>query len=204
MPQPRRLPEPIPEIILTDVAQLKALSDALRLQLVEVMGEDPTRTWTAKELAERLGTKQTKLYHHLALLDEAGIIRVAETRLVSGIQEKRYAVTARSYKVDRSLLTGGGADEGSIAEVLDAMFDRARADIVESVQAGLVSLDQSGPGRRRMALQMTHARLTPAQVRRVMKLIEKLGVIDQEQDPEGADYGLVIGFYPRVDKEKDR
>lgn len=202
MPKRRTLPEPASELILTTVAQLRALSDALRLQLVEVMGADPARTWTARELAERLGTKQTKLYHHLNLLDEAGIIRVAATRMVSGIQEKRYTVTARSFKVDRSLLAGGG-DDGSISEVLDAMFERARTDIVESVQAGLIKL-QPDTKRRRMALQMTHARLGPAQVRRVMRLIERLGEIDQDQDPEGTDYGLLIGFYPRVDNEKDR
>lgn len=197
---------PLPELVLTDVSQMKALSDALRLQIVEVMHEDPDRAWAAKEIAERLGAKQTKLYHHLALLEDAGIIRVAETRLVSGIQEKRYGVAARSFRVDRSLLTGTDED-ASITGVLDAMFERARADIVASIQAGLISLHDTGERRRRMALSTTHARLSPSQIDRVMELVEELARIDENPDPDGADYGFLIGFYPRATKdakEKDR
>lgn len=208
---PRRQATPLPEMVLTEVSQLKALSDALRLQIVEVMHEDADRAWAAKELAERLGTKQTKLYHHLGLLEEAGIIRVAETRLVSGIQEKRYAVAARSFRVDRSLLTGSDED-ATIAGVLDVMFERARADILESIQAGLITLDERGERRRRMALSTTHARLGPKQIERVMELIEELGHMDDDPDPNGTEYGFLVGFYPRVtrattttdSKEKDR
>ena len=91
-PQARR---PATEMVITDMEQLKAISDPLRLRMVELMGEAPVRGWTAKELAERLGTKQTKLYHHLTLLEERGFIRVAgHARSVSGILEKRYAVVA--------------------------------------------------------------------------------------------------------------
>jgi DNA-binding transcriptional ArsR family regulator len=194
---------PLPELVLTEVSQLRALSDALRLQIVEIMHEEPARAWAAKELAERLGTKQTKLYHHLGLLEEAGIIRVAETRLVSGIQEKRYGVAARSFRVDRALLTGTDED-ATIGRVLDAMFERARADIVASIQAGLISLQDTGERRRRMALSATHARLGPKQIERVMELIEELGRMDQDPDPNGLEYGFVVGFYPRVTKEQDR
>jgi DNA-binding transcriptional ArsR family regulator len=81
------MPKPRAEMVIGDVEQLKAISDPLRLRIIELMGEAPVRAWTAKELAERLGTKQTKLYHHLALLEERGFIRVAETRVVSGILE---------------------------------------------------------------------------------------------------------------------
>src|SRR4026209_949556 len=96
--------KPTAEFLITDVEQLKAVSDPLRLQIIDTMAEPPVRGWTAKELAARLGTKQTKLYHHLALLEERGFIRVAETRVVSGITEKRYAVVALSFRVDRSLV----------------------------------------------------------------------------------------------------
>lgn len=187
--------------MLTDIAQLKAISDPLRLRLVEAMN-DVQRGWTAKELAERLGTKQTKLYHHLNLLEQHGIIRVTETRLVSGILEKRYQVTARSFRVDRSLLTGD-RDSG-IGEVLDVVFDRARDEIVAAMQAGLIDLDEKDPKRKRMALSMTHARLSARNVRKVMRFIEQLNAIDEALDADGDEYGLVIGFYPRATEEQDR
>lgn len=202
MPTPRKpATGPAAELVLTDIAQLKAISDPLRLRLVEAMN-DEQRGWTAKELAERLGTKQTKLYHHLNLLEQHGIIRVTETRLVSGILEKRYQVTARSFRVDRSLLTGD-RDSG-IGEVLDVVFDRARDEIVAAMRAGLIDLDEKDPKRKRMALSMTHARLSAKNVRKVMRFIEQLNAIDEAPDADGDEYGLVIGFYPRATEEQDR
>jgi DNA-binding transcriptional ArsR family regulator len=169
--------------------------------MIEVMNDEP-RGWTARELAERLDSKQTKLYHHLGLLEDQGIIRIAETRMVSGILEKRYQVTARSFRIDRSLLSGDS--DSVIDEVLDVVFDRARDEIVEAIRAGLIDLDASDPKRRRMALSMTHARLSPKRVRRVMRFIEQLNAIDDPPDDEGEDYGLVIGFYPRATPRTER
>ena len=116
------------------------------------MGDLPLRGWTAKELAARLHTSQTKLYHHLALLETRGFIVVADTRMVSGIVEKRYQLTAVSFRVDRSLLAGGGADE--IGPVLDTIFDKARTEILAGQRAGLFDLgaDQE---RRRMGVWAT-------------------------------------------------
>jgi DNA-binding IclR family transcriptional regulator len=114
---------PSAERVLTDLEQLRVASDTLRLQLLDQMSSEPRRGWTARELAEALETKQTKLYHHLALLEEHGFIRVAETRMVSGIQEKRYQVTALAFRVERSLLSGAGG-ESAVAEVLDAILNK--------------------------------------------------------------------------------
>lgn len=193
---PRQGRKPVAEMILSEVAQLKAMSDPLRIRLIEAMNEDPIRGWTAKELAERLGTKQTKLYHHLNLLEQHGIARIVETRLVSGIVEKRYGAVARSFRVDRSLLTGG--ETAPIAHVLDAIFEKARQEIVAGADAGLIEPEPPEGEPRRMALWMTHARLNQASVRKVMRLIEKLNQVDESPDPGGADYGLVVAFYPRA------
>ncbi len=193
--------EPEPQMAITELSQLRAISDPLRLRIIEVMNDEP-RGWTAKELAERLESKQTKLYHHLGLLEEQGIIRVAETRMVSGILEKRYQVTARSFRIDRSLLTGD-SDSG-VDQVLNVVFDRARDEIVAAIGAGVIDLDATDPKRRRMVLSMTHARLSPKSVRRVMRYIEKLSAIDDPPDDDGDDYGLVIGFYPRATQKTGR
>jgi DNA-binding transcriptional ArsR family regulator len=191
--------EPRPELVITDVEQLRAISDPLRVRIIEAMGDLPLRGWTAKELAARLHTSQTKLYHHLALLETRGFIIVADTRLVSGIVEKRYQLTAVSFRVDRSLLAGGGADE--IGPVLDTIFDKARTEILAGQRAGLFDLGAARE-RRRMGLWATHARLSPASVRKVQRLVERLADMDDLEDPDGADYGLVVAFYPRAPEEE--
>ena len=187
--------EPRPEMLLTDVEQLRAISDPFRLRIIEQLNEAPVRDWTAKELAERLGTKQTMLYHHLGLLEERGFITVGGTRLVSGILEKRYRVTASSFRVDRSLLAGSGQ---AIGDALDAIFEKARSEIVAGQRAGLVDLGADELERRRMALWMSHVRLSPAGVRKVMRLVERLANVDDLEEPSGEEYGLVVAFYPRA------
>jgi DNA-binding transcriptional ArsR family regulator len=190
------LPMPAAERVLDDLEQLKVASDALRLQLLDVMSSDPQRGWTAKELAEALETKQTKLYHHLALLDDHGFIRVAETRMVSGIQEKRYQVTAIAFRVERSLLSGAGG-ESAFAEVLDAILDKARNEILASIRAGLIDPAEQEPERRRMTLSFSHARLSEKSIRKLMRQVQKLASVDDLEESGGIPYGLVVGFYPR-------
>jgi DNA-binding transcriptional ArsR family regulator len=191
--------EVVAELLIDDVEQLKIMADPLRLRIVEILGETPIHTWTAKEVAERLGTKQTKLYHHLGLLEEHGFIRVAETRLVSGIVEKRYAVVAQSFRVERNLLAGAGAQD-AVGKVLDAIFEKARNEILDGARAGLIDMS-AGDGDAepdRTAVKASHARLSPASVDKVMALIEELTSLDGLEEAEGTDYGLVIAFYPRA------
>jgi DNA-binding transcriptional ArsR family regulator len=197
---PKKPAAPPLEMVITDVEQLKVIGDPLRLQLIETMAEDPGRGWTAKELAEELGTKQTKLYHHLGLLEQHGFIRVGETRMVSGILEKRYQATAHGYHVDRALLTGAGA-ENAVSVAIDAIFDKARAEILLGLRSGTLNFDPDDPQRKRMGLWASHARLSPASVKRVMRLVEKLAEVDTDQDPDGAEYGLLVGFYPKATKD---
>lgn len=184
------------ELVISDIDQLRAISDPLRLRLLELMGEQPARGWTAKELASHLGTKQTKLYHHLNLLEERGLIRVAETRVVSGILEKRYAVVALSFRVDRKLLSIAGED--AMGGVLDAVFEKARSEIVAGQRAGLIDLTEEEFERRRVALWASRARLSPASAAKVMRLIQRLADIDDLEEPDGTEYGLVLAFYPRA------
>src|SRR5688500_9075728 len=136
----RPIPTPPVELTITTVEQLKVIGEPLRIQLIEIMAEDPSRGWTAKELAEQLETKQTKLYHHLCLLEEHGFIRVGETRMVSGILDKRYQATAHGFHVDRALLTGAGA-ESAVSVAVDTIFDKARTEILVGLRSGALNFD---------------------------------------------------------------
>ena len=193
----------MPELVLTDLEQLRVASDALRLQILDLVSSQPRKGWTAKELAEGLATKQTKLYHHLALLEEHGFLRIAGTRMVSGIQEKSYQITALNFRVDKSLL-GGAGGERAVGEVLDAIFEKARTEILAGVHAGLFDIAEEDPKRRRMSLSMSHARLSPKSVKKLMRQVERLAAVDNLEEPDGEPYGLIVGFYPRSIHEERR
>ncbi|HJP71449.1 MAG TPA: helix-turn-helix domain-containing protein [Candidatus Limnocylindria bacterium] len=200
---PRRAKGAADEVIISDVEQLKAISDPLRLRLIEIASDDPSRSWTAKALAERLGTKQTKLYHHLNLLEERGFLRVAETRMVSGILEKGYAATASSYRLEPGLLGGAVAGDKAIDDMLDAIFTKSRAEIVAAVRSGAITLGEREDSTRSMALWLGGARLSRANARRVIRLIERLAAVDEHEDPDGIEYGLLVGFYPRASQANE-
>jgi DNA-binding transcriptional ArsR family regulator len=191
-----RPPGPADAIVLGDVEQLRALADPLRLEILDVMGQHPSRGWTAKELAARIGGKQTRLYRHLALLEQRGLIRVASTRVVSGITERRYQVAALNFRLDRSAFTTSGGDK-AVRQVLDVVFDKARAEILAGVRAGLIDVDPT-KGPTRLVMSSATGRLSAGTIRRISAALDELDELASLDEPGGDDYGLVVGFYPRI------
>jgi len=62
----------------------------VRLRMLRELGTEPL---TTQEIADRLGDVPTSsVYRHLKLLADGGLVEVADTRLVKGIQEKTYRV----------------------------------------------------------------------------------------------------------------
>jgi DNA-binding transcriptional ArsR family regulator len=76
-----------------NVAELRALAHPLRLRIMELFAESPK---TTKRVAELLGEPPTRLYHHVAALERAGLIYLKETRKNRGTVEKWYESISRT------------------------------------------------------------------------------------------------------------
>lgn len=74
------------------VADLRALAHPLRLRIMELFAEMPR---TTKQVAELLNQPPTRLYHHVAALERAGLLELRETRKNRGATEKWYATPAK-------------------------------------------------------------------------------------------------------------
>ena len=62
----------------------------VRLRLLRELGSEAL---TTQEIADRLGdVPKSSVYRHLKLLLDGGMVEVADTRLVKGIQEKTYRI----------------------------------------------------------------------------------------------------------------
>jgi DNA-binding transcriptional ArsR family regulator len=132
--------------VVQDLDTLRVLADPLRLAILRVIMRDAhtrPRLMTVKEIAEELGEPQTKLYRHIKQLETIGVIRDAETRLVSGIVEHRYAPGQRELRVDDSMLGELGEDDATAA--LAAIFDHFRDAFARQIRAGTVRLQPPGP-----------------------------------------------------------
>ena len=123
---------PVEEVFLIDnLETLKVVADPLRLKILELLRGEPR---TVKQIAADLKTPIKKLYYHVNLLEEHGLIRITSTRVVSGILEKQYRVTAYRLSVERALLspTAPAGDEG-LEAYLSLILDHAKSEIKKGV-----------------------------------------------------------------------
>jgi predicted ArsR family transcriptional regulator len=117
-----------------DVAELES-TDPLEELVHRVRGPLLRRLrspHSAAELAAELDVPVTRLYHHLKVLEAAGLIDVVATRRVGAALERRYRTVARSFRVGPESVR----DTQDLARSLASVMDSTRADLVAAVEAG--------------------------------------------------------------------
>lgn len=184
------------ELVIDDLDTLRALSDRQRLRIMEAFARHGGMPRTVKEVARELGESPTKLYYHVNLLEQHGLLVVAESRLVSGIVEKSYMPSARQFRVDRELLAGAAAAGTNAVEVSDAI-----AQVIESGVDELRTALASGvvvPGDGRNLVSYGTLRLTQDQARHVRALLADIVNTTEttDADADADDYALTISFHP--------
>ncbi len=190
---------PLPERTISDIETLKALSDPVRLRILEAMAGAPHETWTVKRLATALGVGPTKLYHHVGVLEERDLIRVAGTRVVSGIIETSYRIAQLSLRLDRSLLTaaaGGDAATAAVDEVIGSIFETARDDVARAIRSGAMQIDATTGSPERGMLAQGLARLRPEKAAEFRARLAALVAEYDGSDPAGQPFGLLVAYYP--------
>ena len=129
------------------------------------------------------------------MLEQHGLLVVAESRIVSGIIEKRYTPSARRFRVDRELLSAASAGSAGVADqVGDAI-----GNVLDSAGDGLRSAIASGrfhPGDGKNLVSHGTMRLTAAQAERVRSLLKEIAETEDSTEDEAADYALTIAFHP--------
>ena len=178
--------------------QIKALANPLRQRILEMMIAEPI---TTKQVADRLGEKPTKLYHHVDTLEHAGLVKLIRTKRKRGTVEKYYQAVAERFTLDRKAVevrTAANDEQGKLEGIIATALDDTLDEIRGSMAAGLVRAeDESGDS----VFIRTHLRVTPGQM---SKLIEHLQAWIREcqvsHDPEAdLEYGLTVAFYPTRD-----
>ena len=111
--------------------QVRALSHPLRLRLLELFAASPR---TTKQAAVALGEAPTRLYHHVAALERAGLIRLRETRQNRGTTEKYFEAVSRrilpAESEGRAMLDRGRDELAALGIVA---FDQARNELVQAL-----------------------------------------------------------------------
>jgi DNA-binding transcriptional ArsR family regulator len=126
----------------------RALADPLRIRLYELLVWRPQ---SAKELAERVGMRPDRLYHHLGQLEEGKLIEVAEyRRLPAGKVERVYAPAS----IEPS---DGVPSPADVALLFGAALETTRADVNAAAEAQEAGEDRTmGLGRTVVHLNQLH------------------------------------------------
>jgi DNA-binding transcriptional ArsR family regulator len=192
---------PLPEgtQTVTDLAQIRALADPLRLRILGALSGPPR---TTKQVAGVLGEKPTKLYHHVAALERVGLVRLKQTRGVRGATEKYYqAVAARFQVAAAALSTPPGRPEAppDVRAMLESILDTARDELLANLRPD--ATPRPGPADAPLLARVVvrgSRRKIQAVHRRVLRWIEQLRAAEPQGPPEEGDlsYALTVVFSP--------
>ena len=197
--------EPVAERVISDVETLKALSDPVRLRILETMVTAADEAWTVKRLAKALDTNPTKLYHHINILEEREFIRVAGTRVVSGIIETRYRIAQLSLKLDRRLFSADTREQAAVMhDVLQTVFDRSREEIETAIRVGAIDTIDDALPERKLLLSKGLVRLRASRAAKLREqLLDLLETAEREDDAdddpaERLPFGSLLALYPFI------
>ena len=183
------------EFTLSRLEQVRALADPLRLRLVDAL---VARELPVAGLAKALDAPATRLYHHVDLLHEAGLIEITRRVKRRGGEERYYRAVARHYRLDDSLLSFASADGRSTEELVGvarSVLGSALEELIEGLRTGRVAPGKPGQS---MMLEDRHMRLTAeGRVARSKELSSWLDDFARRYgSPRGGAYRLALAAFP--------
>jgi DNA-binding transcriptional ArsR family regulator len=159
-------------LIVSGPAQLHAMADPFRTQLIQLLRD---RARSTQEISEELSVPKGTVGHHLKVLESAGLIRVVRTRKVRAVTEKFYGRTARLFLYQ--------TDDPADGRAISAVTLRQAANEVE------LAPDVAGFG-------LVRARLAQKDIdrfeRRAKKLMDDFRAADRAG---GTPTSLTAGFW---------
>lgn len=183
---------------ISDIDQVKALAHPLRMRIIETLGaSDPM---TTKQVAEALGEKPTRLYHHVDKLEKAGLIRLTHTRQNRGTTEKYYEPIAKHFRAGADLFNEEITEElkGALTPMIHTIFDNTMSELLRLVDVGEPGekLEEEGLlSYIEMHLPQKNAEVVREKLKEVLEYLESLDE-DEFGDEELRKFRFTMALYP--------
>lgn len=196
----------IPEVKTISLKTLKLMADPVRSRLVGLFSGGAT---TVQQLAEQLGVPLTRLYYHVHLLEQHGLLQVVAQQPRGGTVEKVYATTARTFLIDRSEFA---ADPQAALEQANVLADFALGETTKalrkSVLDGSIDLQQNPPHPDSLHIRRGLGRISKARAeklhQRLLAVMEEFTAPDDNPLEDGGEYVLALAFFPiRYDEPQE-
>ena len=164
----------------------RALADPMRIRLLECLWGRPQ---SARELAEWVGMAPARLYYHLAQLEQAGLIEIAEYRRLAGGKVERV------YRPRPMEPPGDEATPLEFAEFLGAVLEATRADITAA------SVAKQAGERREITLTRATVCLSEADLVTLReRLLEPVSQAHEKPNDEGIWTRVVVTLVDLQDR----
>ncbi len=187
-------PVPRSQHTLVDLAQIRALANPLRLRILGALVGEPR---TTKQVAELVGEKPTKLYHHVQAMERAQLVRLVSTRPKRGTVEKYYQATATLFQAGKSAFSVGARTRHRRPDtdsLLVALLDTAREDLTAYFASAGADPKLASGGR--LLAGGRSAKSRAAVMRQIGRVVGKMAA-----GPRGVAYGVTIVLCPVVTRK---
>jgi DNA-binding transcriptional ArsR family regulator len=183
--------EPVDLLEIDDAKTFELLFDHTRVELLERLLE-PT---SVSELATAMDVPRTRLYHHIRLLEDAGLIRVVQTRQRGAIPEKIYQMTAKFIRPSARLIAQY-PPRGAAAAMVDPILSTTRADVIRSAAEGRFDFNRPHDQPKRGMLARHLVSLSPERRDRFISDLQAVLERYDDDDPGGELVAAVLLVYP--------
>jgi DNA-binding transcriptional ArsR family regulator len=168
------------ERVIDDLETLQAIADPTRAAIIELLVEPHS----VSELAAELDLPRTRLYHHVELLLEKGIVEQVDERRVRGLTERIYALSAKTFRPSARMLRAT-----DVETLTTWVFDTTKADVARAAAAG--DLSPLAGGRTIAFMSELEARDF---IHQLGRLVERFDAAHDESMER--PYALVWALYP--------
>ena len=163
------LPEAPAEVLeTTDPRQVKALAHPLRNRILFALGPDGA---TVSQLAKSLATNKGNVAHHLAVLEDAALVRRGARRQVRGGTEQYFVRAARRLR------TPVGGRGGHTVALLQAVAEEVDASPTDAL------------------LTLRRVRMTRAQAAALSQHLERVVEELVEAGPREPNHGVLVSVF---------
>ena len=190
-------------IIINSVETVHMMSDPMRIRIAEVLSEPRS----VKEVAAIFNVPVTRLYYHINLMEEHGIIQVVDTQIISGLVEKKYQLIAKNFSIDDDIFSSDPKVGRRVDEMVGAIFENVRRQLRLLISTREMQRDEDGTkADDRIKLNYNLVALTPDELEsfdaEIEKLIERYAPDRAERSPDAQVYGFTVALYPNIEAEE--
>lgn len=175
--------------VIKDIETLKAMAEPTRAAILELLAEPRSVT----ELAKALEVPRTRLYHHIEILVEKGLVEQVDERQAGALTERIYALTAKTFRASQRLLREGDTND-RIDAVTTLMLDTTKSDLKRFL------LDALEHGKEtKLGVGRSIAFLTEEEAERFVSELDALVAAFDEahaERPDAKPYALTWALYP--------